>query len=71
MPPTCPIGASGSGCSEAEVAAISGHDIDQVRRILETYLPRTGTMAAAAIAKLEDARAARETRSERMGNKRV
>ena len=35
------------------------NDIEMVRTILETYLPRTGKMAASAIAKLEDARARR------------
>ena len=48
------------GCTEGEIAAISGHDIETVRTILETYLPRTGKMAASAIAKLEDARRRRD-----------
>ncbi len=48
-----------AGSTEAEVAAITGHLIDRVRTILETYLPRTGTMAASAISKLEYARARR------------
>ena len=48
-----------AGSTKAEVAAITGHLIDRVRTILETYLPRTGPMAVAAIAKLEDARARR------------
>lgn len=48
--------------AEAEVdlpgiAAISGHKIEQCKKILETYLPRTGKMAEAAIDKLEDFRA--------------
>lgn len=40
-----------------EIAAISGHEIDRIRQILETYLPRTATMARNAIARLEDYRA--------------
>lgn len=39
------------------IAAISGHKIERCKKILETYLPRTGKMAEAAIAKLEDFRA--------------
>lgn len=40
------------------IAAISGHKIETCKEILETYLPRTGKMAGAAIAKLEARRAA-------------
>lgn len=54
---TCVVAMAEAGCTEAEVASITGHTIDQVRRILEVYLPRTGPMAAAAIAKLEARRA--------------
>lgn len=48
--------------AEAEVdlpgiAAISGHQIETCKRILETYLPRTTKMADAAIDKLADYRA--------------
>ncbi len=42
-----------AGCTTAEIAAITGHQIDRTARILETYLPRTGPMADAAIRKLE------------------
>lgn len=50
--------------AEAEVdlpgiAAISGHQIEACKKILETYMPRTGRMAAAAIEKLEAHRAGR------------
>lgn len=41
------------GCTEAEIAAVTGHKIDTCRRILETYLPRTTKMAQNAIHKLE------------------
>ena len=48
--------------AEAEVdlpgiAAISGHQIETCKRILEIYMPRTGKMAAAAITKLLEHRA--------------
>ena len=42
-----------AGCSVPEIAAITGHEIDRTARILETYCPRTSTMAVNAIAKLE------------------
>lgn len=45
-----------AGCTEAEIAAITGHKIEHTRQILETYLPRTTQMADNAIAKLEDHR---------------
>jgi integrase len=50
--------------AEAEVdlpgiAAISGHQIEACKKILETYMPRTGKMAAAAVQKLEAHRAER------------
>ncbi|MFA5580536.1 MAG: hypothetical protein WDA25_01125 [Paracoccaceae bacterium] len=52
--------------AEAEVdlpgiAAISGHKIEVCKQILETYLPRTGKMAEAAIEKLEAHRAQNHT----------
>ncbi len=40
-----------AGCTTAEIAAISGHQIDWCQRILETYLPRTAELAANAMAK--------------------
>lgn len=43
-----------AGATEAQIAAVTGHQIETTRKILETYLPRTGTMAAAAIMKLTD-----------------
>lgn len=40
-------------CTEAQIAAVTGHKINTTRAILETYLPRTDKMAAIAIAKVE------------------
>ncbi len=45
-----------AGCTVPEIAAITGHQLDRTARILETYLPRNGTMAEAAIRKLEQHR---------------
>jgi integrase len=44
-----------AGAADIEIAAVSGHDIEATRRILETYLPRNSAMARAAIRKLEAA----------------
>jgi hypothetical protein len=40
-------------CSAAEIAVITGHSMRDVGAILDKYLARTGTLALAAIAKLE------------------
>lgn len=40
-----------AGCSEVEIAAVTGHSYERTRQILETYLPRTSKMAKAAMAK--------------------
>jgi len=45
-----------AGCTVPEIAAITGHQLDRTARILETYLPRNGTMAEAAIRKLDQHR---------------
>jgi hypothetical protein len=45
-----------AGCTVPEIASISGHDIDYCQRIIDTYLPRTRKLAAAAIEKLEGKR---------------
>jgi integrase len=42
-----------AGCTVPEIAAITGHSLDSVTKILERYLPRTRALAHAAIAKLE------------------
>ncbi len=41
------------GCTNAEIAAITGHSLENVDNILEVYLPRNTQMAANGIAKLE------------------
>lgn len=45
-----------AACTIAQIAAVSGHKINTVTTILETYLPRMGVVAAAAIAKLDEYR---------------
>ncbi|TWA89839.1 phage integrase family protein [Azospirillum brasilense] len=52
-----------AGATETQISAVSGHNIQTTRQILETYLPRTGAMARAAIKKWEKA--------ERRRNKKV
>lgn len=42
-----------AGASTAQIAAVSGHRIDQVQRILDTYIPRRSEVAAGAIAAWE------------------
>lgn len=42
-----------AGATIPEIAAVSGHSIEETTKILEIYLPRTAPMAAAAIAKWE------------------
>ena len=44
-------------CSAPEIAAITGHSMRDVGTILDKYLARTGTLALAAIAKLERGKA--------------
>lgn len=38
-----------AGATIAQIAAVSGHTIDQTARILDTYIPRRGEVAAGAI----------------------
>ena len=45
-----------AGCTEAEIAAITGHALKSVGAILDRYLARTKGLALAAIAKLEKSR---------------
>lgn len=48
-----------AGATDAQIAGVSGHTIEQTRRILDTYIPRRGEVAAGAIRaweRLEDAR---------------
>lgn len=49
------------GLPDHLISAITGHDLDETKRILEVYMPRTTGMAARAIA-LSHARAAQPTR---------
>lgn len=42
-----------AGATTAEVVAVTGHSIERGERILEVYLPRSGKMAASAVAKGE------------------
>lgn len=56
---TCIVRLAEAGVDLAGIAAISGHQIETCKRILETYLPRTTPMADSAIDKLEAHRAAR------------
>lgn len=46
-----------AGCSNAEIAAITGHSLRDVDAILDKYLARTEKIAIAAITKLEQRRA--------------
>lgn len=41
------------GCTNSEIAAITGHSLNATTNILEVYLPRTSKMAENAITKLE------------------
>lgn len=44
-----------AGATDIQIAAVSGHDIETTRRILETYIPRNSRMAAEAVKMLEAA----------------
>lgn len=56
---TCIVRLAEAGIELPNIAAISGHQIESCKRILETYMPRTTKMADAAIDQVE-AHAARE-----------
>lgn len=45
-----------AGCTQAEIATITGHSLRDVGAILERYQARTAKLAISAIAKLERAR---------------
>lgn len=45
-----------AGCTEAEIAAITGHSLQTVSQILKHYLPRDSVVAGNAISKLESYR---------------
>lgn len=56
---TCIVRLAEAGVDLPGIAAISGHQIESCKRILETYLPRTEVMADNAIDMMEAYRAAR------------
>jgi integrase len=60
---TCVVNLARASCTPPEIAAVTGHKIDTVVDILETYLPRDGVMAAHAIAKLDRWRSERSKRA--------
>ncbi|MEM9501997.1 MAG: hypothetical protein AAF941_09140, partial [Pseudomonadota bacterium] len=47
---TCVVYLGELGLEDHLIAAITGHDIDETRRILKTYMPRTTGRAARAVA---------------------
>jgi integrase len=49
-----------AGCTNAEIASITGHSLQSVATILATYLGRTRGLALSAIRKLEQKRASGE-----------
>ena len=59
---TAAIALAEVGCTEVEVAAITGHNIETTRQILEHYIPRTRSMAEAAVLKWEQGRTKSLTR---------
>lgn len=63
---TCVVYLGELGLEDHLIAAITGHDIDDTRRILRTYMPRTTGRAARAIA-LVTAREAKEAVKEKKG----
>jgi hypothetical protein len=60
---TCVVNLAYAGCTPSEISAVTGHRIDRVVDILETYLPRDSQMAANAIAKLDQWRSERSKRA--------
>jgi integrase len=59
-----------AGCNTGQIASITGHTLQQVENILETYFVRTKTMGDAAILKLEEHqdRLAEERETREAGN---
>ncbi|QNT71420.1 tyrosine-type recombinase/integrase [Defluviicoccus vanus] len=45
-----------AGCTIPQIAAITGHQLERTKAVLETYLPRNSEMAKAAIHTLESYR---------------
>jgi hypothetical protein len=52
---TAMVNLADAGATDIEISAISGHSIDETRKILETYIVRTAVQAKNAILKLENA----------------
>ena len=50
---TAVVALAEADCTEAQIAAVTGHAIEKTRQILEIYLPRNVEMARAGIAKWE------------------
>jgi hypothetical protein len=63
---TCVVYLGELGLEDHLIAAITGHDIDETRRILKVYMPRTTGRAARAIA-LASVRQAQEAEREKAG----
>ena len=61
---TCVVYLGELGLEDHVIAAITGHDIDETRRILKTYMPRTTGRAAHGIARVTAIEAARKERSQ-------
>ena len=63
---TCVVYLGELGLEDHLIAAITGHDIDETRRILKVYMPRTTGRAARAIA-LASVRQAQDQGREKAG----
>lgn len=50
---TCVVELARAGCTEAEIASITGHSLRTVGKILKHYLPRDSVVARNAISKLD------------------
>lgn len=63
---TCVVRMSRLGLNDQQISAITGHKLETIKKILETYAPRDNTMAASAIvARLSDAAAAKAHREKK------
>lgn len=50
---TAMVRMASAGATDLQIAAVSGHTVEQTRRILDTYIPRRGVVAAGAISAWE------------------
>ena len=50
---TAVVALAEADCTESQIASVTGHEIEESRQILETYLPRNLNIARAAILKWE------------------